>query len=332
MNLAVAHLETTPNANSLWVGVQTAAPILADTCRFYVDQIAVTSRPATAKACDSNLRYFADWLIGHDPTIEALIQLKRTHIEAYKRYLGQRQTVMGTPMKASTINMRLGIIRVAIERLIEWDHPDAPLRNPIFGTDLPKIDEPLPKFLDDEQATKFMQAATQLDPQRRLVCEILIRTGVRITELCELRIDAVRCIGDNHWLQVPVGKLHTDRYLPLHPILLELLATWQASSGPNNTDRLITNRNGGPLDRFSVSRTVATCARNAGIGHVHPHQLRHTLATQAINRGMSLEAIAAMLGHKSMRMTLVYARIADRTVADQYYAAANQIDTMYENP
>ncbi len=65
---------------------------------------------------------------------------------------------------------------------------------------------------------------------------------------------------------------------------------------------------------------------------MHPHRLRHTLATQAINRGMSLEAIAAMLGHKSMRMTLVYARIADRTVADQYHAAANQIDTMYETP
>jgi site-specific recombinase XerD len=57
-------------------------------------------------------------------------------------------------------------------------------------------------------------------------------------------------------------------------------------------------------------------ANTAGIGHVHPHQLRHTLATQAINRGMSLEAIAALLGHKTLRMTLVYARIADRTVAD----------------
>ena len=45
----------------------------------------------------------------------------------------------------------------------------------------------------------------------------------------------------------------------------------------------------------------------AGLGHIHPHQLRHTLATQAINRGMSLEAIAAMLGHRSLDMTLVYA-------------------------
>ena len=47
--------------------------------------------------------------------------------------------------------------------------PDAPARNPIFGTDLPRLDEPLPKFLDDDQAARFMAAATRLDPFRRLV-------------------------------------------------------------------------------------------------------------------------------------------------------------------
>jgi hypothetical protein len=71
-------------------------------------------------------------------------------------------------------------------------------------------------------------------------------------------------------------------------------------------------------------------ARIAGIGHVHPHQLRHTLATQSINNGMRLEAISQMLGHRSMRMTLVYARIADRTVADEYFAAANKVDQLYQ--
>ena len=78
-----------------------------------------------------------------------------------------------------------------------------------------------------------------------------------------------------------------------------------------------------------VARMIRRIAKAAGIGHVHPHQLRHTLATQAINNGMSLEAIAAMLGHRSMRMTLTYARIADRTVADQYFAAANAVDQLY---
>ena len=84
-----------------------------------------------------------------------------------------------------------------------------------------------------------------------------------------------------------------------------------------------------PIDRRTVHRIVATTAKKAGIGNVHPHQLRHTLATQAINRGMRLEAIAALLGHQSMDMTLVYARIADRVVADEYASVANQIDALY---
>ena len=84
-----------------------------------------------------------------------------------------------------------------------------------------------------------------------------------------------------------------------------------------------------PIDRRPVHRIVATTAKRAGLGTVHPHQLRHTLATQAINRGMRLEAIAALLGHRSMEMTLTYARIADRVVADEYEAVTKQIDLLY---
>jgi Phage integrase family len=65
---------------------------------------------------------------------------------------------------------------------------------------------------------------------------------------------------------------------------------------------------------------------------VTPHQLRHTLATQAINRGMSLEAIAALLGHKSMRMTMVYAKIASRTVADEYLKVSEKVEALYDAP
>ncbi|MCZ0997849.1 tyrosine-type recombinase/integrase [Streptomyces mirabilis] len=57
-----------------------------------------------------------------------------------------------------------------------------------------------------------------------------------------------------------------------------------------------------------------------------------TLATQAINRGMSLEAIASLLGHKSLSMTRVYARIADRTVADEYFAVSEKVEALYDAP
>jgi len=70
----------------------------------------------------------------------------------------------------------------------------------------------------------------------------------------------------------------------------------------------------------------------AGIGRVTPHQLRHTLATQAINRGMSLDAIAALLGHKTLAMTMVYARIADKTVADEYFKVTEKVEALYQQP
>ena len=73
-------------------------------------------------------------------------------------------------------------------------------------------------------------------------------------------------------------------------------------------------------------------ARAAGVPGVHPHRLRHTLATQAINRGMRLEAIAALLSHQKMEMTLIYAKIANRVVADEYAAVSAKIDALYGQP
>jgi hypothetical protein len=69
----------------------------------------------------------------------------------------------------------------------------------------------------------------------------------------------------------------------------------------------------------------------AGLPHIHPHQLRHTPTTQAINRGMSLEAIAAMPA-RSLDMTLRYAKIASRTVADEYFAVTEKAEALYGQP
>ena len=80
------------------------------------------------------------------------------------------------------------------------------------------------------------------------------------------------------------------------------------------------------------ARRSSRSPSEAGLENVTPHQLRHTLATQAINRGMSLEAIAALLGHKSMRMTMVYAKISNRTVADEYFKVSEQVEALYDAP
>lgn len=114
---------------------------------------------------------------------------------------------------------------------------------------------------------------------------------------------------------------------------MQLLATWTAANLEHirRNKRLVADHRG-VLDRHLICRIVRRVGRAAGVPGVHPHRLRHTLATQATNRGMRLEAIAALLGHQKMEMTLIYAKIANRVVADEYAAVSAKIDALYGQP
>ncbi len=204
---------------------------------------------------------------------------------------------------------------------------------PMFPGDLPRQDHPLPQALDDAAAAKLLRAA-HADKRLlvRVTVEVLLRTGLRVSEYTALRSDAVVHIGAGPWLHVPVGKLREDRYLPLHPQLVTLIDDYRTRFVTADHPLLLPRENGRPLDRHTVTRFLNKAGAAAGLPHLHPHQLRHTLATQAINRGMSLEAIAAMLGHRSLDMTLRYAKIANRTVADEYFAVTDKVDALYGQP
>src|SRR5207248_1942657 len=159
-----------------------------------------------------------------------------------------------------------GTVRQFFERIIEWDWPDAPPRNPVIAWDIPKKPEPLPKFPGDRDAAKLMAAArASADPRDRLVVELLARTGMRAGELADLDADAVVRIGAGHWLRIPLGKLRNDRYVPLHPDLVGLLGAWTAAN-PDHIrahKRLVADHRG-PLDRHLIGRIVRRVAGAAG--------------------------------------------------------------------
>ena len=305
---------------------------LALTIEDYLAQIALSLRPQSVYSLGGDLRDFHAFLLEHHPEVTSTSQLERRHIEGYKRHLSTRPGAKGPRLAPATVRRRLSTLRMFFERITEWDWDEAPARPLVFAGDLPKRDEALPKFLDDASFARFMAAArAEPRPLLRLVIELLGRTGMRVGELCALEADAVVLIGDGHWLRIPVGKLHNDRYIPLHPQLVEMLSDWSTDPDCGVGGLLLTNE-GRPLNRHAVTRMCNRCARKAGIGHVHPHQLRHTVATQAVNKGMSLEAIAALLGHRSMYMTMTYAKIADRTVADEYFSVSEKVEALYDKP
>jgi len=299
--------------------------------RRYLDQIACILRPNSVKNTDQALRAFAGFLVESAPEVASTAQVTRRHIEDYKPWLAKRPGQRTTRVTTATLAHRLGTLRMFFVRIDEWAWPDAPPRVPMFPGDLPRQDHPLPKALDDAAAAKLLRAAHNDNRLLvRVTVEVLLRTGLRVSEYTSLRSDAVVLIGAAPWLHVPVGKLREDRYLPLHPQLVTLIDSYRAAHVPADHPLLLPRENGRPLDRHTVTRFLNKAGAAAGLPHIHPHQLRHTLATQAINRGMSLEAIAAMLGHRSMDMTLRYAKIANRTVADEYFAVTDQVDALYE--
>ena len=201
-----------------WEQVHAIAPVLADTIQRYLAQLAVSLRPSSVAVIDITLRQLAGWITAHRPDITCVAGIDRACIEGYKTSLAARPGYRGiTTVSKTTIGMRMGHLRAFFTRIIEWDYPDAPARSPVFASDRPIKDKPLPKFLDDAAAAAFMTAARALPDQLdRLLIEILARTGMRKGEMLALRIDAVVQIGSAYWLRTPIGKLHTDRYIPLH--------------------------------------------------------------------------------------------------------------------
>ncbi len=322
-----------PNSRSgHWETLTRTAPVLTTTMRRYLAQIALSMRPGTVALADTTLRHFATYLSDHHHDVAAAADIERTHIEGFKAWLTARPGYRRRrePVK-TTVGMRMSHLRCFFDRIIEWGYPDAPSRNHVFAGDMPIRDRPLPRFLDDADAAALLAAARKLPRLFDRVCvEVLARTGLRKGEFLGLTIDAVVQIGDGHWLRTPVGKLRTDRYVPLHPRVKTLLEEWSAQRGAQMNTPLMFVDKGRPIPQTRVDAAVDRAATAGGLGHVTPHQLRHTLATQAINRGMSLEAIAALLGHRSMTMTMTYARIADRTVADEYFAVSEKMEALYE--
>ena len=194
----------------------------------------MTLRPGSMPHIERTLGEFALWGRDDAPEVTAVRDLRRVHIERYKRHVAQKPNLRGGRLSKRTIAGELSTLRICLERLTEWDSEDAPTRTLMFAGDGPKLDDPLPGFIDDGAAKKLIGAARVTgDPFARLAVEFLARTGLRRGEFLNLTVDSVVQIGAAYWLHVPLGKLRTDRYIPLHPRLKELLDEWVARRPTN---------------------------------------------------------------------------------------------------
>ena len=258
-----------------WSDLEPAVPQITATMRRYLTQIGCVLRPGSVGGADLALRAFASFLAQTAPEVTSIAQVTRRHIEDYKPWLAARPGQNKPALTTATIAHRLGTLRMFFVRLDEWGWDEAPPRVPMFPGDLPRQDHPLPKALDDASAARLLRAA-QGDKRLlvRVTVEMLLRTGLRVSEYTSLRADAVVHIGAGPWLHVPVGKLREDRYLPLHPHLVALIDDYRArhvAAGQSPAAAPGKRQAGRPARRHPLHQQAGAAA---GLPHIHPHQLR----------------------------------------------------------
>jgi integrase len=300
----------------------------------YLERLLATHRRATVTGTATRLRHFGRFLAEVDPALGSVADLDRCrHIEPYLTAVAQaRSSRTDESISVSERRGRVLAISVFFNNITEWGWPQAPPRRLVFRADIPKLPRALPRYLPPD-ADRRLAAALETSEQRLAADALLLQRacGLRIGELVDLELDCVHEVpGQGAWLKVPLGKLDTERMVPLDDETVALIDRIVAHRSPGRPLRharsgrlveFLLTHHGRRVSPEALRAELARAAQIAGIGHATPHQLRHTYATALVNAGVSLQSLMALLGHVSAEMSLRYGRLFDDTVRTEYERA-----------
>lgn len=181
----------------------------------------------------------------------------------------------------------------------------------------------IPKFLNREQIEKLIAAPDCGKPtglRDRAMLELLYATGIRVTELIELRLSNV----DMSLGVIRVtGKGNKQRIVPVHATALEAVAQYTAAgrpklqAGSQASPHLFVTARGGAMTRQAFWASIKLNGKKAGIFHnLSPHVLRHTFATHLLEGGADLRSVQAMLGHADLSTTEIYTHVVRSRLRD----------------
>ena len=227
--------------------------------------------------------------------------------------------------RARIIRIRRYLIWLFDKEIIIAD-PDDLLRT----SDLPKLPSRLPRPFSPEADRQIQE---RFAASSSIYCQALLlmrHTGIRIGELARLEY---QCLENDHngnaFLKVPLGKLDNERLVPLAPDTRRLLEKIQQQTF-KKAPYLLTPQHARSTLEYYLKKALKKATEGLDIpGPVVSHRLRHTYATQLLNAGMSLVSIMKLLGHRSFRMTLIYAAITQETVVKDYHIALKKIEAQY---
>jgi len=271
------------------------------------------------------IRNFLNFLGAQYPQVQSLQQLRRDpHILAWFTCLRSHQP----PLATITYTIHLFHLRRMLEELA-WTEDLPVLSRLVLRQDTPRQQHYLPRPLTVDHDKIIQQELLRRDDRNSNAFLLLRHTGMRIGECADLSFDCLRLVGPDSWaLHVPLGKLKTERLIPVDAFVCQLVHRLRQlrSQDPLPTDGFLLAR---PTGRNALIRRLRNFWRDfvAAIGitkRIVPHQLRHSFGTEMLRAGVSLPVVMKLLGHLKPEMTMRYVEVSLLDLQREFHLARSQ--------
>ncbi len=283
----------------------------ADITAFLTDLARTAKGEKTWRAYRSDLNLFAAWLTATTGDPFAARKLTRIDVRDYKQHL---LAVEGKA--AATVNRRLAALRAFCAWAKQQGLVSELATEGIADVPVPRQ---APKALDERAIDRVLRRSAQSGNRRDHALLMTLRhTGIRVAELCDLRVGDVETSERKGTLTVRAGKGMKQRTIPLTVDARKAIARYLAErERPNPEDYLfISRRTGGRLSSKAVRQLAGKYGYQAMVEDAHPHAFRHNFATELLRKGAPLPTVGALLGHESLQSTARYTQPSERDLRE----------------
>lgn len=196
------------------------------------------------------------------------------------------------------------------------------IEDPSTRIDMPKLGRPLPKSLTEAEVVTLLKSPDVNNPlgiRDRAMLEVLYATGLRVSELVNLRLEQVNL---RQGVVRVLGKGNRERLVPMGEEAQSWVETYLRDTrseivGAQQTDYLFPTRRSDHMTRQAFWHIIKRYAQKAGIhAALSPHTLRHAFATHLLNHGADLRVVQMLLGHSDVSTTQIYTHVARERLKD----------------
>ncbi len=259
----------------------------------------------TTKAYKVDLEGFINWL--NNKNIK-YIKVTESEINNYVSFLFKSN------LKSSSINRKISSIKALYLFLMKKNKIDI---SPIAEIIAPKQEKYLPTSMSESEVEKLLKSPNtiiKIEKRDKAMIEMLYATGVRISELIDLKmtdVDIQRCV-----IKV-LGKGSKERLIPFGERALEALNDYIKDRCESSIKEIFLSNRGKKMSRQAFWQRIKIYLLREGLkDSISPHTLRHAFATHLLNRGADLRSVQLLLGHSDLSTTQIYTHIAKQRLSE----------------